>query len=218
VDPFGLSGKGIEEPSFWENFIPIWGSGKAAAFYFQNGQWAWGTINTGLAITDVFLVKAIFTAMAKSVCKGVTKAGAGGNWPVIGEVIDSKVIKQIDSLSCGAACGEMVLKDLGIDVLLGQLPKGLTDINSLARALNKVSPGIKWLGNFVDPSDFVALTKRGSWVAMMWNKGNRVGHWVVVDGVDDLGQVLIRDPWNGTKYSMKFEDFLETWSFGAVYR
>jgi len=25
VDPFGLSGKGIEEPSFWENFIPICG-------------------------------------------------------------------------------------------------------------------------------------------------------------------------------------------------
>jgi filamentous hemagglutinin len=34
---------------------------------------------------------------------------------------------------------------------------------------------------------------------MMWDSGNKVGHWVVVDGVDDVGRVLIKDPFSGTQ-------------------
>jgi hypothetical protein len=42
-------------------------------------------------------------------------AGAGGNWRVIEEVFDPTVVQQQDNLSCGAACGEMLLKDRGVD-------------------------------------------------------------------------------------------------------
>lgn len=42
--------------------------------------------------------------------------GAGGNWRVTDEVVDPKVVKQQDDLSCGPACAEMLLKDRGINI------------------------------------------------------------------------------------------------------
>lgn len=30
----------------------------------------------------------------------------------------------------------------------------------------------------------------------MWDSGSRVGLWVVVNGVDDAGRVIVRDPIN----------------------
>jgi RHS repeat-associated protein len=50
---------GVGAPGLWESFIPIWGSGRAAINDYQNGHPVWGTINTALAVTDVFLVKAL---------------------------------------------------------------------------------------------------------------------------------------------------------------
>jgi hypothetical protein len=45
--------------------IPIWGNGRAAIDDFQNGKYGWGTVYAALAISDVFLVKAAATAVAK---------------------------------------------------------------------------------------------------------------------------------------------------------
>ena len=39
---------------------------------------------------------------------------AGGNWRIIEEIVDSEAVRQQDSLSCGAACGEILLKSKGI--------------------------------------------------------------------------------------------------------
>ncbi|MBP0018601.1 MAG: hypothetical protein J7647_13785 [Cyanobacteria bacterium SBLK] len=41
-------------------------------------------------------------------------SGVGGTWPVIDEVYDRSVIRQKSYLSCGSACGEMLLKSHGI--------------------------------------------------------------------------------------------------------
>ncbi|MCD9571447.1 papain-like cysteine protease family protein [Pseudomonas protegens] len=71
-------------------------------------------------------------------------------------------------------------------------------MSTLANKLNKFDSG--WAGNTVDASSFNALNKTGSWSAMMWGSGNKTGHWVVVDGVDSAGRVLIKDPFNGTQY------------------
>lgn len=40
----------------------------------------------------------------------VLEGGAGGNWTVFDEVLDSNVIKQLTLTGCGAACGEMLLR------------------------------------------------------------------------------------------------------------
>lgn len=53
----------------------------------------------------------------KVTVKPVTpKAGAGGNWNVLDEVVDPNVVKQATPTACGAACGEMLLKDRGVFV------------------------------------------------------------------------------------------------------
>jgi len=70
IDPFGL------EVSFWESLISIWGSGKQAYEDFICGHWGWGLFNTALAISDVFLVKSIFTGIAK----GALKIGGSHTW------------------------------------------------------------------------------------------------------------------------------------------
>ncbi|MBE7540203.1 MAG: hypothetical protein HS122_17550 [Opitutaceae bacterium] len=55
------SGGTIGQPGFWGSFVPIYGSGRAAIDDFENGRWGWGSINTAMAITDVFLLKALVT-------------------------------------------------------------------------------------------------------------------------------------------------------------
>jgi hypothetical protein len=57
--------KKAEPPGTAESFIPIWGSGKQAIYDFENGNYGWGTFNTVVAISDVFLVKSIATGLAK---------------------------------------------------------------------------------------------------------------------------------------------------------
>ncbi|MEG3849047.1 hypothetical protein QT971_16890 [Microcoleus sp. herbarium19] len=42
-------------------------------------------------------------------------SGAGGNWRVIDEIVDANVVQQQDNLSCGPACGEMLLRNRGVN-------------------------------------------------------------------------------------------------------
>ncbi|MCU1766064.1 hemagglutinin repeat-containing protein [Pseudomonas protegens] len=144
------------------------------------------------------------------------RAGAGGSWNVLDEVVNPNVVKQITPTSCGAACGEMMLRDRGIFATQVELGTELTSMNTLANKLNKFDSG--WAGNTVDTSSFNALNKTGSWSAMMWDSGNKIGHWVVVNGVDDAGRVLIKDPFNGTQYKMGIDSFKDVWNGQAVYK
>jgi RHS repeat-associated protein len=66
----------VGRPGFGESLIPIWGSGRDAVYNFQTGHWGWGLAYTGLAITDVFLVKSIATAIGKGIFKSVGLAEA----------------------------------------------------------------------------------------------------------------------------------------------
>lgn len=56
---------GVGQPGALESCIPIWGSGRAAVDHFQNGNYWRGIAYSALAVTDVFLVKAAATAIAK---------------------------------------------------------------------------------------------------------------------------------------------------------
>jgi Peptidase C39 family len=143
-------------------------------------------------------------------------AGAGGNWRVVNEVSDGTVVQQAYPNNCGPACGEMMLSDRGIGATQSEIRDGLTSAASLRDRLNLTEPG--WRGGYANPEDFAALNQSGSWSAMMWDSGNRVGHWVVVDGVNDVGMVVIRDPYNATRYLMTIEDFLNTWNGNCVYK
>jgi len=59
----------IGAPGTAESMIPVWGSGRAAINDFQNGNYGWAAFNAGMAVSDVFLVKSIGTAIVKGAFK-----------------------------------------------------------------------------------------------------------------------------------------------------
>ncbi|MDC9604584.1 DUF637 domain-containing protein [Xenorhabdus griffiniae] len=153
------------------------------------------------------------------------KGGAGGNWNVLDELVDPNVVGQKTPTGCGGACGEMLLKDRNItDVNQTKLGGGLKSPEELARDLNKHDTG--WQGGFVGWENFDNLNKLGSWSAIIWDQGSKIGHFVVVTGVDaKTGHVLIKDPWKGgrkgeggTSYKMTETDFMNAWSGNAVFK
>lgn len=155
--------------------------------------------------------------------------GAGGNWPVIDEIIDPTVVPQQNQLYCGPACGEMLLKDRGISVSQATIASetGLpADVRSLALALNSLDPkeSRRWRGGTLQLSGaneselLEVLSTTGSWAAVFWEPGDRIGHLVVSDGFNKAGQVMIRDPRQpGTRYKMTVNDFLQYWTSFGVY-
>lgn len=64
------------------------------------------------------------------------------------------------------------------------------------------------------------LCRTGSWAALLWETGSRIGHMVIVDGIEeDKRRVRIRDPWPpGTRYTMSIDDFVNWWSQSAIFR
>ena len=157
------------------------------------------------------------SSTAKVIVKPVApKGGAGGNWNVLDEIVDPNVVKQSTPTGCGGACGEMMLKDRNIFVDQTQIGTGLKSPEQLARDLAKNS-GSSWSGGFVGFEAYDALNKTGSWSAMMWDQGSKIGHWVVVKGTDSKGNVSIYDPWKGTSYKMTDKEFKGTWNGNAVF-
>ncbi|XQS18722.1 VENN motif pre-toxin domain-containing protein [Citrobacter telavivensis] len=153
----------------------------------------------------------------KVTVKPVTpKVGAGGNWNVLDEIANPDVVKQTTPTSCGGACGEMLLKDRNIFVDQTQIGTGLKSPEQLARDLTKNSES-SWSGGFVGFEAYDALNQTGSWSAMMWDQGSKIGHWVVVKGTDSKGNVSIYDPWKGTSYKMTDKEFKGTWNGNAVF-
>ncbi|MEG4007067.1 papain-like cysteine protease family protein [Microcoleus sp. Pol11C1] len=156
-------------------------------------------------------------------------SGAGGNWQVIDEIADRDVVQQQDKLSCGPACGEMLLGDRGINGANQSLIAAETGVpvntEDLAIALNTLDTNSSrfWLGGTMSipgatNSEIVeVLISTGSWAAILWETLADLGHIVIVDGLDDTGKILIRDPWNATKYKMELEEFLNYWNLQAVY-
>lgn len=117
------------------------------------------------------------------------KGGAGGTWNVLDEIVDPNMVKQSTPTGCGGACGEMMLKDRNIFVDQTQIGTGLKSPEQLARDLAKNSES-GWSGGFVGFEACDALNKTGSWSAMMWDQGSKIGHWIVVKGTDSKGNVL----------------------------
>jgi filamentous hemagglutinin len=64
---------------------------------------------------------------------------------------------------------------------------------------------------------FLSLGTTGSWIAELKEPLRKMGHFVVVEGTDEQGQPLIRDPWDGTRYKMETEEFLKHWSQQGVF-
>lgn len=162
--------------------------------------------------------------------------GAGGSWQVVDECADRTVVKQFHQDACAAACGEILLKNRGVlswqQQEIARLSGGVPmEVTVLAITLNQISqlPG-SWIGGVIgidgatDEELLDVLHGTGLWAAGFWEDGLPLGHMVVVQGQNDIGQLLIQDPWGinersrrGARYKMEVEEFLRVWSRQAVY-
>jgi len=146
--------------------------------------------------------------------------GAGRAWKTIGEVHDPSVVKQRTGEHCGQACAQMLFEGRGEVVLQEELKEGLTSPQSLSRDMNNQGKS-QWFGEHLGETP-EALSERGPWAASILppkfnpRVGN-VGHWVIVDGFDkETGHLLIRDPWDQTRYRVTREEFMDWWNKGAI--
>ncbi|MEO6599075.1 MAG: RHS repeat-associated core domain-containing protein, partial [Polyangiaceae bacterium] len=137
-------------------------------------------------------------------------AGAGGRWATIGEQTGG-ALSQATATSCGAACGEMLS---GISQAELMATAGTpTSVAMLSKAL-----GAGWRGGYVGPGQLSKLFGLGRPFAAELYEGGKLGHFVVVDGME-AGQVLIRDPAGaGSTYSMVASEFQRVWTGSAVFR
>jgi len=154
-------------------------------------------------------------------------AGAGGYWPTIREAPDVAAVQQDNPLSCVSACGEMLARTRGI---AGVSQAGIiaaigapASADDLSAALSIADNGRRWIGGSLtiqgaSESELIdTLNSTGSWAAVLRSTGT-MSHMVVVDGSDVVGNLMIRDPWEGTSYTMKTDDFINYWTSEAVFR
>ncbi|GAA6623178.1 hypothetical protein [Scytonema sp. NUACC26] len=156
-------------------------------------------------------------------------SGAGGNWSVIDEVNDPRVIQQKDRVSCGPACAEMVMKTVGIEDISQEVIASVSgtpvNVYNLVEAINQLDAqgSRQWFGGGLDipgANDaelLEVLMSTGVWIAEFREVGARLGHLVVVDGYDAFDRLYIRAPWNQTKYKMEKDTFLQFWTLQGIY-
>ncbi len=155
------------------------------------------------------------------------RIGAGGSWPVFDERQDPTVVKQQTNVSCGPACAQMLFADRGVKITQKRIEEASfvpIDAIDLASALNKLEPSQTrlWLGGTLvipgsDEELIRQLNQTGSWAAVLWERSASMGHLVVVNGLNDKGRIIIRDPWDGTMYTMEIKDFLSVWLRTGIY-
>lgn len=153
-----------------------------------------------------------------------SSAGAGGDWPVLNERVSPDVVRQTEQFSCAPACGEMLSQGKLSQAELMQLMQSPdllgSDMLQLAGYL-----GEGWTGKRLTPASIDGLLKHGSFAvelrdpayAARYRRAD-LSHTVVVDGLDEAGNIMIRDPKHGTRYEMIRQEFLEVWTGGAVWR
>ena len=153
---------------------------------------------------------------------------SSGFWEMIDARRDPSVIQQLHPVSCGPACGAMLLRSQGIvvaqsAVALAQGSVLTHDTARLAEAMNMLAGAQGWLGAFIDVfthprQTFTALMAHGPFATTLYAFGMPVSHMVVVDGLNSTGRMVIRDPAHGTRYLMLWEEFTRVWEGQTVWR
>lgn len=139
------------------------------------------------------------------------------NWEAINERFSSDVVRQFNEDSCISAVGDMLsegkVTQQELIARLGERP----DITDLVDIL-----GTGWTSEKRSFKSLAEIGEHGPWAAeLMENSGTELEkslHTVMVDGVNSSGNVVIRDPWEGTTYEMTPKKFLKDWTTRAVYR
>ena len=158
-----------------------------------------------------------FKSELSEIRKILHRAGKGGDWTVLNERAAADCVLQFRGDACVAAVGEMLSEGRLNQVDLFEKVRTIPEL--LAKEL-----GPEWRCEFVKyrESALNELIRRGkSWGVELtdgYRHGVNMGHMVVVDGLDEAGNVMIRDSQHATRYEMSKDDFIKHWTGRAVYR
>ncbi len=150
-------------------------------------------------------------------------AGAGiGRWTRHNEVVDQSVIQQVEGNWCVLACAEMLTNGGATQRQLSGLVDIVsagTDPEAVAAVLNRLDPNAvkTWTaGNVLHlPDPFGAVSSTGSWGAMMKIDGGH--HMIIVDGIDEAGMVMVRDPYAASRYNTTLDEFHAFWTENVLF-
>ncbi len=133
--------------------------------------------------------------------------GALGNWEKIAEQFDSTIIKQTNDASCVAAVGEMLADFYGLKLTQAEILESIgiwSNADALAEFLNskETQVGVEWIGgSFPLESKYIKGISIDIWGAML-RQGGPIGHAVLISGIDESGLIIVKDPFDQTRYKM----------------
>jgi hypothetical protein len=137
-------------------------------------------------------------------------------WPALNEHFSPDVVRQSLNDSCVSAVGEMLSKGQFTEQQLIKLIGNPSSVGDLAEQL-----GSEWTCQ-KGPTTLAEIGKNGPWAAQMgeyeWTRLAKPPHVVVVDGPSPAGNVMIRDPLEGTRYELTVKDFKKAWTGNCAYR
>lgn len=132
------------------------------------------------------------------------------NWEAKNERFSPDVVRQTEHVSCVNAVGEMLSEGRLTEAFLKEKIGVPGDKNKLLRALgsDKWEYAICDVGKELESID--DFCERGPWMMELYDKkgSSRSHHVLIVDGKNEAGDLLIRDPHEGTKYEMTTKELL----------
>lgn len=134
------------------------------------------------------------------------------------EVPAPDMVRQFSEDSCVSACGEVLSGGKLTQRELIELIDAPADPADLGRQLKRVLEG-DWECKYAKNVFQDLMEKNLPWAAEIYPPHpTDISHLVLVDGFDELGNLVIRDPWEATRYKMTREEFFENaWTGRAVY-
>jgi len=137
-------------------------------------------------------------------------------WNVLNEHFAPDAIRQSQNDSCVSTVGEMLS---GGRITEKELIAKLGTPGNILRLPEALGPEWTTKGG---PTSLAEIGRDGPWAAQMieseWTKFPKPPHVVLVEGPSPAGNVMIRDPLEGTRYEMTVKDFLKTWNRSCAYR
>jgi hypothetical protein len=153
-------------------------------------------------------------------------AGGSGGWfgrnryVILDELADGMIL-QSGANTCWAACIEAITDGRITQAsLIAEHGDGPKPPWTVAAYL-----GDGWRGALIEfpPGDLTwedtvgLLNNTGSWIAEVGPYNYE--HFIIIDGLNDAGRLMIRDPAEGSSYTLSMEDFLTAWIYHiAVYK
>ena len=133
--------------------------------------------------------------------------GALGSWQKIDEQFDETIIKQTNDASCVAAVGAMLADFYGLNLTQAEILENIgiwSNSVALAKFLNskEMQFGVEWIGgSFPLESKYIKGISTDIWGAML-RQGGPIGHAVLISGIDESGLIIVKDPFDQTRYKM----------------